>query len=76
MDNPTVDREKLELRIVVTYNLLAKEFALDGCDANPVAALGVLDYALSRIRRFLTTNDVIQEAQEKSRIVRAGGPLA
>ncbi len=75
MDNPTVDREKLELRIVVTYNLLTKEFALEGCDANPVVALGVLDYALSRIRRFLTTNDVIREAQESSRIVRAGGPL-
>ena len=68
MDNPTVDREKLELRIVVTYDLLTKEFALEGCDANPVAALGVLDYALSRVRRFLTTNDIVQEARNSPRI--------
>ena len=68
MDNPTVDREKLELRIVVTYNLLTRKFALQGCDQNPVVALGVLDYALARIRRSLTTNDILQEARNYPRI--------
>jgi hypothetical protein len=64
----TIDAEKVQMRIVVTFDVLTGEFGLEGCDKNPVVALGMLDFALSRVRRVLTTNDVLQEMKNAPRI--------
>lgn len=63
METPADDVKRAELKIVVTFNPLTAEFALSGCDANPIVALGMLDYALARIRRSLTTADIQREMQ-------------
>ena len=68
MDSPTVKRDTVEMRIVVTFDMLTGPFGLEGCDKNPVVALGMLDFALSRVRRFLTTNDLVQEMKNAPRI--------
>lgn len=68
MDSLTNKSEDVEMQIVLKFNLLTCEFSLVGCDKNPVAALGVLDYALARVRRSLTTGDIQREMQEASRI--------
>lgn len=65
-----------EMRVVVTFDMLTGEFGMDGADKNPVVALGMLDFALSRIRRVLGTNDVMREMANASRIAIPGGPLA
>ncbi len=75
MDNLTVDRGKLEMRVVVTFDMLSGVFGLEGCDKNPVVALGMLDYALARVRRFIATNEILQEAQDRSRIAIPLGPM-
>ncbi len=54
--------------MVVTFNMLTGELAVDGCDKNPIVALGMLDYALSRVRRFLVTADIVRESQNAPRI--------
>jgi hypothetical protein len=71
--NETPQPHRME--IVVKFNILSAEFSLAGCDQNPVVALGMLDYALSRIRRFITQGDIAREIQDASRIVPARGPL-
>jgi len=72
--NETPQPHRME--IVLKFNILSREFSLTGCDQNPVVALGMLDYALSRIRRSLTTNDILREAQNSPMIALPRGPLA
>jgi hypothetical protein len=56
------------LKVVVCFNPATAEFSLTGCDENPVVVLGMLDYALARVRRGLTTGDIQREMQNASRI--------
>jgi len=56
------------MRVVVVFDMVTGELAVDGCDKNPIVALGMLDYALARVRRFLVTTDLIREAQNAPRI--------
>lgn len=71
METRTVLAECLENEIVIRYDVAKAEFSLTGCDKNPIVALGMLDYASARVRRFLTTNDIQHEIQDASRIVGA-----
>ncbi len=75
MEKPTEMPQPPRMEIVVRFNTLTAEFSLTGCDQNPVVALGMLDYALARIRRFITQGDIAREMQDASRIVTARGPL-
>jgi len=75
MDNLTVKRESVEFEVKVRFDLLTGQMEVSGCDKNPIVALGMLDYALARVRRFLVQNDIAQEVYEASRIVPARGPL-
>jgi hypothetical protein len=72
--NETPQPHRME--IVLRFNLLEGEFSLTGCDQNPVVALGMLDYALARVRRALSTNDILHDAQNARTIVLPRGPLA
>jgi hypothetical protein len=72
----TVSQDRVAVHIEIDFNMLTGELRIVGCDRNPVVAIGMLDYTLARVRRFLTTNDMVREAQEASRIVPARGPLA
>ena len=63
------------MRVVVTFDMLTGELAVQGCDKNPIAALGMLDYAQARVRRWLVTNDILAEAKNAPRIAVPGGPL-
>jgi hypothetical protein len=70
MADVSIAEETLEMHVRVSFNMLTGEMQVEGCDKNPVVALGMLDYALSRVRRFLTTADIIQEAKNAQRISR------
>jgi len=76
METVTVFKEAVELEIVIRFNVKTGEISLTGCDESPLVALGMLDYALARVRRVLGTNDVMQDARNAPRIAVAGGPLA
>jgi hypothetical protein len=64
----SIPEETLQMHVRVSFNMLTGEMKVEGCDKNPVVALGMLDYALSRVRRFLTTADILQEAKNAPRI--------
>lgn len=68
MSKTVVNEESLGLEIVIRFNPSTLEFSLTGCDKNPVVALGVLDYALARVRRSLVTSDVQREMQNVPRV--------
>jgi hypothetical protein len=63
-----IPEEVLKMRVVVTFDMLTGELAVDGCDKNPIVALGMLDYALARVRRYLVATDMIRKAQNAPRI--------
>jgi hypothetical protein len=68
--------EKWKFKVTVTFDAATGVMSVDGCDKNPIISLGMLDYALARVRRFITTNDILQEAKQVPRISLPGGPLA
>jgi hypothetical protein len=76
MDTLTVQRETVEMKISISFDILTRAVSIQGCDANPLVALGMLDYALARVRRILAMCDMEQEMRERSRISLPGGPLS
>lgn len=72
METRTVLAESLEFEIVIKFDVAKSEFSLTGCDKNPIIAVGLLDYALARVRRFVAVGDIQRELQDASRIIRAG----
>ncbi len=68
MADLTVKRDTVEMRIVVTFDMLTGQFGIEGCDKNPVVALGMLGYALARVRRFILTNEILQDVKNAPRI--------
>lgn len=68
MEKPDEQVHAAEVVIVVRFNPLTAEFSLAGCDKNPVVALGALDYALARVRRFLTQADIERELKNAPRV--------
>jgi hypothetical protein len=58
----------LKMQIVVRFDPATAEFSLDGCDKNPVVALGMLDYALARVRGFLTRVDLAEQMKNAPRV--------
>lgn len=67
----------VQMEIVLTWNVLEGTRPLvSGCDKNPFLALAMLDYALARVRRFITQSDIARELQELPRVALPGGPLA
>jgi hypothetical protein len=75
MPDVSIPEEVLQMRVVVTFDMVSGELNVSGCDKNPVVALGMLDYALARVRRFLATADILREARSNPRIALPGGPL-
>jgi hypothetical protein len=68
MAEVSIPEEVLQMPIRVSFNMLTGEMAVEGCDKNPVVALGMLDYALARVRRFLATSDILAEAKSAPRV--------
>jgi hypothetical protein len=68
MANVSIPEEVLKMHVHVSFDMLTGEMRVEGCDKNPIVALGMLDYALARVRRFLTTNDILAEAKNAPRI--------
>jgi hypothetical protein len=68
MADMAIRSEAVEMRVVITFNMISGVMAVEGCDKNPVVALGMLDYALARVRRFLTMNDIASEVKNAPRI--------
>ena len=60
--------------VELKFDLLTGEFSITGCDQNPVVALGMFDYATSRIRRALVTNDM-QHMMDKAYRIVPGSPF-
>jgi hypothetical protein len=75
MAEVTIPEEVLKMHLHVSFDMRTGQMSVEGCDKNPIVALGMLDYALARVRRFLTTGDIAQEIQDAQRIVRPQGPL-
>lgn len=68
MFGPDFGKEPHELQVVIRYDVLTREFALEGCDKNAVVAAGMLEYAMSRVKRFLLQGDIERELQNAPRI--------
>lgn len=73
MENLTVRREAVEMEIVIKFDVSTGIVSVQGCDKNPLVALGMLDYALARVRRFILQNDLQQELQGAPRVALASG---
>ncbi|HYL64460.1 MAG TPA: hypothetical protein VE077_17740 [Candidatus Methylomirabilis sp.] len=73
METKTILVDQVRMSIVVEFDMLTGEMTLGGCDKNPVVALGMLDYALARVRRALAVNDMVQDAKNAPRVALAGG---
>lgn len=73
MENKTDNVDKHEVEVVVRFNLLTAEYLLSGCDANPIAALGMLDYAISRIRGSLVRGELEREMRNRSLVFPPSG---
>lgn len=76
MEKPVVDVESLVVRVVITYNPVTTEYDIKGVDENVIVAWGMLEYALSRIRRTMAAHDMREQLENASRISLPGGPLA
>ena len=68
MDNVTVRREAVELEIVIKFDVSTCQWSISGCDKNPVVALGMLEYALARVRRSITLGDLEMQMQNSPRV--------
>lgn len=73
METKTILVDQVKMRVVISFDILTGEIAVEGCDKNPLVALGMLDYALSRVRRVLTVNDMVQDSKNAPRVSLAGG---
>jgi hypothetical protein len=73
METKTILLDQVRMRVVISFDILTGEIAVEGCDKNPLVALGMLDYALSRVRRVLTVNDMVQDSKNAPRVSLAGG---
>jgi hypothetical protein len=71
-----IPKEKVEYKIEITFDLFSGVVSLSGCDESPLVALGMLDYALARVRRFIQTADIVQEARQSPLIMPRRGPLS
>ena len=76
MADVTIPQDAVQMEIVVMFNMLSGEVRVTGCDKNPIVALGMLDYALARVRRALTTNDIVQEMKNSPLVAIPRGGLA
>jgi hypothetical protein len=68
METKTILVDQVKMRIVVSFDILTGEIAVEGCDKNPLVALGMLDYALARVRRVLTQNDILPDMKNAPRV--------
>lgn len=73
METRTILAESVEMQIVIKHNVVDGTLSVTGCDKNAVVALGMLDWALARVRRFITMNDIAQDAKNAPRVSLAGG---
>jgi hypothetical protein len=73
LETKTILVDQVKMRVVISFDILTGEIAVEGCDKNPLVALGMLDYALSRVRRVLTVNDMVQDSKNAPRVSLAGG---
>lgn len=71
-----IEQEAVQMEIVITWNMISEAPRIQGCDKNPYAALAMLDYALARVRRAITTWDIQNEMRTAPRVAIPGGPLA
>lgn len=68
MAEVTIAEEVLTMHLHISFDMRTGQMGVEGCDKNPVVALGMLDYALARVRRFLTTSDIAQEIRDSQRV--------
>lgn len=68
MSEPKDSGDTGQFEVVIRFNAITGAIQVSGCDKNPIVSLGMLDYALSRVRRFLTMSDLQQETQNAPRI--------
>lgn len=75
METVGIPRDKAQLEIVLTFDQATGKFSITGCDANPIVALGCLEYVIGNVKRTLLQMDLVREAQAASGIVLHGGKL-
>lgn len=73
METRTVPAQTVEIEIVIRFDVGSGVVSVTGCDANPLVALGLLDYALARVRRHLTMSDITHEMKNAPRVALASG---
>lgn len=69
MDDGTVKVESLTVKVVITYNPVTTEYDIKGVDENPIVAWGMVEYALSRLRRAMAQHDLREQMENASKIV-------
>lgn len=76
MEKPTVEVESLTVKVVLTFNPVTTEYDIKGVDENIIVAWGMLEYALSRIRRTMAAHDMQEQLKNIPQIALPGGRLA
>ncbi len=71
MQTRTILADAVEMEIVIKFEMVTGEVSLTGCDKNALVALGMLDYALSRVRRALAIVDLQKDAANAPRVALA-----
>lgn len=69
MEKPTVEVESLEVTVVITYNPATTVYDMKGVDENPIVAWGMLEYALSRLRRAMAQHDLREQLENAPQVV-------
>lgn len=64
MFGPDFGEGEHEFVLVVRYDSKTGEREMQGCDKNPIIAIGLLEFVLSRVRRVITQADIIQDAAQ------------
>jgi hypothetical protein len=57
-----------EFEVVIRHNVKTGVSGLLGCDKNPLVAIGMMEWALGRVKRHVAQNEMIEEMSKVPRI--------
>jgi hypothetical protein len=70
--NVTVTQDVVQFSITIHYNVITKQYALSGCDADPLVALGMLEWAKHRVQRGVAMAEMAEEMRRRPVVVPPG----
>ena len=71
----TVPQDELEYLIVLRHNVLTKETTIEGLGRNFIVELGMLEWAIVRLKRADAENQMAERLRNQPRILGTTGPF-